>query len=653
MSKQNIKSEHTDEFLLNELKRYYNEFGEVPTRRKLDKNKDYPGASIYRTKFGSLKEALHLLGFKSLNENINIIHNNVKNDYKNGMSLDDLVIKYNLKKNNIILILNKSGIKIKANIWTNEEFEFLKENYLNMTDSEIATVLGSKTEKQIKTKREHEKLRRVFKYSNDFLISEFWRFYKENDRYPLGKEMKKKNGYPDIGVYQRNFGTWNDFLKIVNVLGEDEWYLCDEQVLIDYYPSNNIKKIKELLMIKRSESAIRHKANKIGLKVLNSNGTYCNKDYEGIKKDYINGMELNEIANKYGYSDSANICNIINKLGINKRNDRWTKTQIEILKEKYPYEEWYILIELLKPFTKDEICQKASKLNIQRENYYWTDEEINLLKDNYNNLSPQKLLILFPNRTYESLTTKAYKSGISESNKWDEQEINILKEKYACIDNKDLIKLFPGRKITQLINMAMKLNIRKDYSSDYFVQKNEKNKQDALIALKNFAQELGRTPLGQEVTDNKDMPGLVTYIRYFGGYREACIKASLEPNSNSIYNKKIYFSNNNDICLSKAELIITNYMIDINTNYIKEVLYRDLIDDNRCGLKRMDWLVNDGIIIEFFGMPDKDFYKIKMEEKIKICNDNEIILIDLYPKDLRYNLQGVKEKLRSIELLVA
>jgi len=364
-------------------------------------------------------------------------------------------------------------------------------------------------------------------------------------------------------------------------------------------------------------------------------------------------MELNEIAKKYGYSDSANICNIINKLGINKRNDRWTKTQIEILKEKYPYEEWYILIELLKPFTKDEICQKASKLNIQRENYYWTDEEINLLKDNYNNLSPQNLLILFPNRTYESLTTKAYKSGISESNKWDEQEINILKEKYACIDNKDLIKLFPGRKITQLINMAMKLNIRKDYSSDYFVQKNEKNKQDALIALKIFAQELGRTPLGQEVTDNKDMPGLVTYIRYFGGYREACIKVGLEPNSNNIYNKKIYLSNNNDICLSKAELIITNYMIDINMYYIKEYLYRDLIDDKRCGLKRMDWLIYEGIVVEFFGMPDKDFYKIKMEEKIKICNENEIILIDLYPKDLRYNLQGVKEKLRSIELLIA
>ena len=51
-------------------------------------------------------------------------------------------------------------------------------------------------------------------------------------------------------------------------------------------------------------------------------------------------------------------------------------------------------------------------------------------------------------------------------------------------------------------------------------------------------------------------------------------------------------------------------------------------------------------------MPKKDFYKVKMEEKIKICNVNEIILIDLYPEDLRYNLQGVKNKLKDIELLI-
>ena len=108
------------------------------------------------------------------------------------------------------------------------------------------------------------------------------------------------------------------------------------------------------------------------------------------------------------------------------------------------------------------------------------------------------------------------------------------------MDNKDLIKIFPSRKIYNLVNMAHKLNIHKDYSSDYFIQKHEDNKKDAIIALKNFANELGRTPLGQEITDNKDMPGIVTYIRYFGGYREACIKAGLEPNSNSIYNKKIY-----------------------------------------------------------------------------------------------------------------
>jgi len=630
------KIEYTDEFLFNELKRYYDEFGEVPTKRKLTKNKDYPGESTYRTRFGSLKEALHLAGFKTLNEDIKIIHNNIINDFKNGTSLEDLILKYNYNKGNIVLILNKSGIKTKTNVWTEKEFEFLKENYLNMNDSEIAEALGSKTEIQIKYKRQHEKLGRELPYSKEFLVSEFWRFHKENGRFPLGKEMKAKNGYPDKGVYTKNFGSWTEFLIYIGVLGENGWYKCDEQILIDLYPSGNKNEIINKLMIKRTWGMIIKKANSMDLHILNSDGVYCDKNYDGIKKDYLDGIELNDIAKKYGYNAGSAICNIVNKFNIEHKNDRWTKEQIDILKEKYPYEEWDTLVNLLKPFSKDEICQKASKLNIKRENFFWTDNEIDILKDNYNNNIPLNTLsILFPNRTYESIATKAYKLGISEPFKWTEEEVSILKEKYAYMDNKDLIKLFPGRKIHQLIDMAMKLNIRKDYSSNYFIQKHEKDKQDALIALKTFAQELGRTPLGQEITDNKDIPGLITYNRYFGGYREACVNAGLEPNLGAIYgnNKHTYLSTNNDICLSKSELLITEYLIKNNIIYIKESLYRDLIDDSKCGLKRMDWLVNDNIIVEFFGMPNKDFYRVKMEEKIKICNDNENVLIDLYPND--------------------
>ena len=53
-------------------------------------------------------------------------------------------------------------------IWSDEELQFLKENYMNMSDLEIAEILENKTSKQVKDKREHEKLGRVFKYNNGF-----------------------------------------------------------------------------------------------------------------------------------------------------------------------------------------------------------------------------------------------------------------------------------------------------------------------------------------------------------------------------------------------------------------------------------------------------------------------------------------------------
>ena len=67
-------------------------------------------------------------------------------------------------------------------IWSKEERDFLKENYMTMTDEELAEKLG-KTTIQIKDKRNHEHLVRVINFSKEFLISEFWRFFNENERY--------------------------------------------------------------------------------------------------------------------------------------------------------------------------------------------------------------------------------------------------------------------------------------------------------------------------------------------------------------------------------------------------------------------------------------------------------------------------------------
>ena len=103
------------------------------------------------------------------------------------------------------------------------------------------------------------------KYTKEFLIDEFWRFYKENNRYPLGKEMKAKNGYPSQDAYKTHWGTFNNFLIEIGVMGSNEWYKCDEQILLDMYENYPKEEIIAKLMVKRKWEMIKQKARNLGL----------------------------------------------------------------------------------------------------------------------------------------------------------------------------------------------------------------------------------------------------------------------------------------------------------------------------------------------------------------------------------------------------
>ena len=162
-----------------------------------------------------------------------------------------------------------------------------------------------------------------------------------------------------------------------------------------------------------------------------------------------------------------------------------------------------------------------------------------------------------------------------------------------------------------------------------------------LDTLKSYATELGRTLAFYEIMDFEWCPSLNSVIRYFGGYTKACELIGLDINK-CIFNNRItvYKSKNNDICYSKSEAFITDFFIDNNINYKKEVKYRDYIDDERCAKKICDWVIGDNVFVEFFGLMNKDYYRKKTENKILICQENNIVLIEVYEKDLK-NLKEV------------
>jgi hypothetical protein len=56
--------------------------------------------------------------------------------------------------------------------------------------------------------------------------------------------------------------------------------------------------------------------------------------------------------------------------------------------------------------------------------------------------------------------------------------------------------------------------------------------------------------------------------------------------------------------------------------------------DIRCKNKTVDWIINNNIFVEYFGLSDKPIYNKRMEEKRTICRDYNIVLIGLERKDL-------------------
>jgi hypothetical protein len=549
-------------------------------------------------------------------------------------------------------------------------------------------------------------------YTEEDLINYFWKFYKENGRYPLLKDFEGLPNYPSPSSYTRKFGSYKNFLLKIDVISEDGWYKHDEEILKKMYENESYEKINEALMIKRSWSSIQHKANQLGLKRSHEakygNKYYSNQDLIKILQDYYkenkevpttkifdeldnfpsphiyrhrfgswnkaleaaglpiinenkilkdkidkdefisdyHKLSIDDLKRKYGYKSDSSIYRLVKEFGLPFKNNHWSEEQIQILKEKYAYESWDNLLKLLHPFRKEDIITKAYKLGLKRECYGYSDEEIKILKENYGKVSFEEIKKLLPNKTESSIMSKASKLGLVMREKWTEEEIEKLKELYPYYTNEELQKFFPNRTISSISSMAtMKLNLTK--ASSYKEKYKEQTRQKLLQKLKDFAKELGRTPTIDEINKNKEMPGAMSYHRYFGSYTNACELAGLEVNA-AIFGKSYhYVSKNGDVCLSSKELEITNILIDNNINYEKEVLYRDIIEDESLPLIRCDWLINDEIVVEYFGMPEKEEYQERMLEKIELCQDHDIKLIALFPEDLKRNYEGLVQKFKD------
>ena len=140
---------------------------------------------------------------------------------------------------------------------------------------------------------------------------------------------------------------------------------------------------------------------------------------------------------------------------------------------------------------------------------------------------------------------------------------------------------------------------------------------------------LGRRPLESDLKLYKRMPSGNAYFKEFGSFRKALNEAGFEK-------QKIYETKNGTKCRSTYELKLAQVLESYNISFENEVLYKDVIPNFKRKY-RFDFVVelnNRKYYIELFGIEGNELYEKRKKEKIQICEENNIPLIQLYQSDI-------------------
>lgn len=499
------------------------------------------------------------------------------------------------------------------------------------------------------------------KYSDDDLISAFWRFFEVNKRYPLQKDFKHNPEYPNATVFYRRFGSWFNFLDTLGVLGDKEWYKCDEQVLIELYENGNKDEIMNRLMVKRKWEAIMMKANSMGLKVKKEIKYKCKYDSEEVRKqileDVISFYRINGITpHKYelnfpknaidfhweSYNDLLLECDLpilrrqieidtkeegISFL-INLKNHLNRNPTVNDVNEYGIHKNWFkkkfggFKKALLESGLIDEIESMSTKRRVEKSIQGLQQLHFDIKRpptvDEYTEFARKNKLC-----SYGLLQTH-YKKPFSEIS------MMFLGEKTQVDRNKDDLfnQLFELKNKLGRPPMAKELkeyglepyNV---YISAFGMKFNEiiksfgwqpsghvaffKTDDELLQDYYNLYMKIERMPFQEDINKCGDMAHYTTYKNRFGSIFDICILLNIDwkkyiQNKLSGKDSYYYLDRNNEICRSHQEMVITNLLIENQIKYVKEVFYKDYIsgDDTK---RTFDWyLPNENVFVEYFGL---------------------------------------------------
>lgn len=174
----------------------------------------------------------------------------IKNNFSN-MTVKQIATSLNKKESSVYNVIRKLGlIKQEHNRWTDEEIGFLKDNYINMTSDEISCYINHSVD-SINTMRDRLNLVRNKNWSNEEI-----QFLKDNFESTLFSELSKVLGRTEGSIRAKCFDL--DLFK------NSPWTDDEIKFVKENYMEMKTSDISQ--MLSRTMSAIELKAKKLGLK---------------------------------------------------------------------------------------------------------------------------------------------------------------------------------------------------------------------------------------------------------------------------------------------------------------------------------------------------------------------------------------------------
>lgn len=155
------------------------------------------------------------------------------------------------------------------------------------------------------------------------------------------------------------------------------------------------------------------------------------------------------------------------------------------------------------------------------------------------------------------------------------------------------------------------------------------SKDELIFKLRELGNKLGRRPVQTDLYLYPDMPSAAVYLSRFGSFKEALKEAGFS-------NIRILKTRSGVRLNSVYELKFAQVLESYQIVYENEVYYKDIIP-NFTKRYRFDFviLINDTkYYVELFGIEGNEDYDNRKKEKIEICSQYNVPLIDLYQKDI-------------------